>query len=813
VLWARLIPLIPAALVCLLVGPSVLRGHIPWFMDIVAQFFPIRCVAAESIHQGLIPLWNPTYYCGVPLLANPQWATLYPINGIFFAVPTGHTFMLGYLIHHIVLASGGYWLARALFPSRLAAIATALVLALGGWTWAHYPFGAYLAVVCWAPWLLGCLERHAHEPRAKWIVTAGILWGLQILAGAPQATLYCSLMFGAMAVIRSLSHRSLAPLRLLVGSLALALLLTAAQWLPTVEFLSHTVRGGKIPLDEVQGGALDLAGPRSLLNALTGGNVFDAAQGEDAESTAFIGWLGLVLALMALLPRPKSSKRVSSQTTSPPSHSPPWPYAVILLLALLWSWSALSPSLHRVMPGYGQFHDPKRALLVAHIALAVLIGGGVSWLLAMRPTVDRISPVILFVLMLGLFAFAALTFPAPMTHYGFLGFEAQGGTRIDPSTADLFPQVFKPLFLSPDTEELTLLLGVVGPLLILMAASVLLLRDRSATLAAWLTVAVALSLLAFGQRQIDTRTCSLDRVTDLDGAHMSNLFDQLRGDERTPAARIVSSDRSFRYSYDFRRSHWRWELLPNQAGTRGLLDAQGFDPAIPVRARLFYRVLNEGFVSLYTGQLCLVHNWLSPLIDLMAVQRVMGDYLIGPPHRLISREDLRERYETRNGPPENLMAQPRLVHRASFVATPDLDSAVRALRLLGDRVRETAILEIPSMSPGEYRAPTGPESDLIIHRITESPNQIMAEIEAPVGWVVLRDQILPGWRAWIDDTEVLIVPADVLFRAVEWPGGRHTLRFTHEPTAFRLGWFISLVTATVLLAGALRPRDRVSPLS
>ncbi|MBN1478413.1 hypothetical protein JXA47_16795, partial [Candidatus Sumerlaeota bacterium] len=375
-LWARLIPLIPAALVCLLVGPSVLRGHIPWFMDIVAQFYPIRYVAAESIHQGLIPLWNPTHHCGVPLLANPQWGTLYPINWIFFAVPNGHTFMLGYLFHHIVLASGGYWLARALFPSRLAALATALVLALGGWTWAHYPFGAYLAVVCWAPWMLGCLERHAREPRAQWIVIAGILWGLQILAGAPQALFLCSLMLGSLAVIRALTTRSLAALRLLLGSLILALLLTAAQWLPTVEFLGHTVRGGKLPLDEVRGGALDLVGQRSLLRALTGGNVFDPLQGEDAESTVFIGWLGLVLALMSLLPSPKSSGDGNAQSQSQSPHLSHWPYAVLLLLALLWSWSTLSRPLHAVMPGYGQFHDPKRALLVAHIALAVMIGGG-----------------------------------------------------------------------------------------------------------------------------------------------------------------------------------------------------------------------------------------------------------------------------------------------------------------------------------------------------------------------------------------------------------------------------------------------------
>jgi hypothetical protein len=52
------------------------------------------------------------------------------------------------------------------------------------------------------------------------------------------------------------------------------------------------------------------------------------------------------------------------------------------------------------------------------------------------------------------------------------------------------------------------------------------------------------------------------------------------------------------------------------------------------------------------------------------------------------------------------------------------------------------------------------------------------------GVVVLHDNYYPGWIAEVDGQLVPILRADVLFRAVEVPAGRHRVRFRFEPLRF-----------------------------
>jgi hypothetical protein len=296
-----------------------------------------------------------------------------------------------------------------------------------------------------------------------------------------------------------------------------------------------------------------------------------------------------------------------------------------------------------------------------------------------------------------------------------------------------------------------------------------------------------------------------------------------------PAMRFAAQDYRIEYSYLFRRTSWQDLLLPNQAAHDGLQDAQSFDPSIPARARLYFDVLNEGLVSLYPRQFCLVRNWTSPLVGLMAVHAYIGPREVPSFPEIMSQEPTltQEEFDAHwaqavvgslqetvagDEPAQWLRTHiavareptPRLVHRSRFVAVRDLEEAVPAVRALGDDIRECAVLELSGVQPGEYRLPESASPE--IAEVAETPNSFEASVTAPPGWMILRDQILPGWRAWIDDAEVPIAPADILFRGVEWPGGTHRLVFRYEPASFRLGWFLSLVGMVMVVMGASRVR-------
>jgi hypothetical protein len=59
---------------------------------------------------------------------------------------------------------------------------------------------------------------------------------------------------------------------------------------------------------------------------------------------------------------------------------------------------------------------------------------------------------------------------------------------------------------------------------------------------------------------------------------------------------------------------------------------------------------------------------------------------------------------------------------------------------------------------------------------------VVLEVESPDGgWAVLNDPWQPWWGAEIDGRPAEIKRANVLFRAVEVPPGRHTVRFTFRP--------------------------------
>ncbi len=73
------------------------------------------------------------------------------------------------------------------------------------------------------------------------------------------------------------------------------------------------------------------------------------------------------------------------------------------------------------------------------------------------------------------------------------------------------------------------------------------------------------------------------------------------------------------------------------------------------------------------------------------------------------------------------------------------------------------------------------------------------------GYGVFNESYAPGWRAWVDGKPKPIWRAYGLFMAVSIPGpGNHQVDFRYEPSAFRLGLFLTLLTLGFLVYAFLK---------
>jgi uncharacterized membrane protein YfhO len=84
--------------------------------------------------------------------------------------------------------------------------------------------------------------------------------------------------------------------------------------------------------------------------------------------------------------------------------------------------------------------------------------------------------------------------------------------------------------------------------------------------------------------------------------------------------------------------------------------------------------------------------------------------------------------------------------------------------------------------------------------VNYNPNETVIDVQTDTpGLLFVSDTFYPGWKAYIDDKEEKIFRANYAFRAVEVPGGKHTVRFVYKPESFYKGLKISSATFVVLI--------------
>jgi hypothetical protein len=344
--------------------------------DGIAQFYPWRRFAAESLRRGVIPLWNPYQFCGTPFLANGQSAVLYPLNLLFWLLPVYHAFGWSAWLHLCLTGWFAYRLLRRLSAPPIPSLCGAVAWQLNSFTiaWIHLP--TVLCTVAWLPAVLLMCELALLCGRRRFAVAAGLALGLSYLGGHPQMFIYVALMTAAYIIARGLSR----PLKLSVlrrlGRLArvgattglVGLGLAAGQLLPTLDFLRIAHRAVTIGPETYRAFLSRALQPAQLFGLLAPHHLGHPGLGtyvgpeNYADYCLYVGVIALVLAVAAPL---------TSRT---------WParfFALGALASLLIALGTpLNWPLYHWVPGVASAGGPSRVAVLFTFSASPLVGLG-----------------------------------------------------------------------------------------------------------------------------------------------------------------------------------------------------------------------------------------------------------------------------------------------------------------------------------------------------------------------------------------------------------------------------------------------------
>lgn len=720
--------------------------------DGIAYFYPSRHLLARSLGTGELPLWNPYQMCGMPFLASPQSAVLYPPNWLFAVLPVDLTFGLLAFLHLLAAGSFTCLFLRKIGLRSIGCTFGGIAFMLSGWSVVWLELPALLSSGVWLPLTLYLVTIACERRSALHSCLAGGTIALSFLGGHPQVWLYGVMATGLYWVYLLIVKREINAVVYFVGLAVLmftvAFLLAAPQLLPTVELASLSHRGTGVPSAEGYQSYQALSMPLRHLMALlipdfygkpTHGTYWGA--GEYAEYCGYIGLLPLLLLPFAFQGKGRRGALF---------------FACIAAVAMLM---ATGTEINRLfyfgIPGFSRSGSPARVLYLYTFAVAVLGAMGIDSLVESDTRrLVRTKRV-------------CLTSAGALVIAGLILFfmNASFVRRIaSVSRIDLLLSAFAPVITA-------VVLVVVGLAVVLLAATDSARRHAIAGLAVGL---LAADLLLFGsgysiysaRSEVYPETDAVIRLRDLAGD-----------------GRIVPMNDEWRL-----RCFPRAVLPPNAATSYGLLDVQGYDSLYPLRYKqLLDAAAGHDSSPPENGNMVFASELSTFVRDLLGVRC------------LVSRERSTGAVELGHGcyAYESTTALPRVLLVGKVRRTTDTESLALIERGKVNLHSEALVYEnMPSFAyatSGSARVRS------------YTCNRVVIEVDNPDArsLLALMDQYYPGWVARVQGKRSTVYRVNYCFRGVVVPRGRHVVVFSFEPRSFRDGLRLSYLGVLSVLCSAL----------
>lgn len=199
----------------------------------------------NSIYLDFLPLWNFYNHCGHPFIANPQSQIFYPFSLIFCIIKDFVVAYKFFLILHFFLSTLFMFILLKKKLSFVSSLCGSIIWTFNGYMLSRTEFLSVFSTIIWLPLLVYLFSFISKKFEFKKIILISIIIAIQFLAGHPQMWFYSIVFLLLHAIYQSYKYNSYCPIISFLISLFLSILISAAQFFPTTEFLFHSTRFGK----------------------------------------------------------------------------------------------------------------------------------------------------------------------------------------------------------------------------------------------------------------------------------------------------------------------------------------------------------------------------------------------------------------------------------------------------------------------------------------------------------------------------------------------------------------------------------------
>lgn len=768
-----------------------------YFSDVISLHSDYRFFYSQTFKNfGVFPLWDSHINAGYPFVGDPESAMFYPLNLLYLILPINSLFGYILLLDIFLMGTFTFLFMRVIGTDKVGSFISAIIFMFSGNIIAHVYGGnqGNIDALVLLPLIFLLFELAIRKKSIFYGVLAGIPLGLTFLTGNVQVAIYIALSSMLYFLLRSIflfkKERDLKTM----GKLAIAFLLacivaislSAIQSIPTLEMLTHTPLLDKTSYEF--GTGLSFPPEQSITflmpeffgtfldNTYWGGRNF-------WELCVYTGVFSLFLTLVAILFKKNDYKII---------------FIILMVFSFLFAlgkYFVVFPFFYYLVPFFNAFRKPVVLLFLTTFSISVLSGLGFDPLVNMldKRNKKKIIPLIKILIIILVFTFV-VTFSA----YFGKNYLIKFGEKIFNERYQIFTETVHTL-----TRGYDFYLGKISDAYnhILNSLSIFLIFLGCITVTMYLKIKekinikqfkilvvliILLDLFIFGIKYIDVKDPKQIFSERISADILKMGADKFRVlDFSTSFPRLLAT----RYNVELIGGYSSTQLKSYRDFISFFFGAQSspdqdIEPFIPLNDSKLSNSYAAKILGLLNAKYILTGTPLENKEFLLKINTTSFVYDVYLPTN-----DTKNVYIY-----ENMKVLPRAFIVPKATITKDRDEILEKLKSDDFNPKEYIFLEenvsVPLNNAGTYK-----EASVTYY----SPNEIHVKVymDNP-GFLVLSENYYPGWRAIDNDKETNIYRADYTLRSVYLDAGQHEIKFVYDPLSFKVGLWITIITALLL---------------